>query len=418
VRPSPRYSAIGLVRHGLRKRPWGRAWRKDELQPRYDVVVIGGGVHGLSTAYHLAAQQGIRSVAVLERAYIGSGGSGRNTAIVRANYLTPEGIAFYHRSLELYQELADTLNFNIMYEPRGHLTLGHDDSAMRTLRWRAEVNQVMGVESELLDADGCRRLVPPLDISKDARHPVMGGLWHGPGGIIRHDAVVWGYARAASANGVHVHEATRVTAIRQEIGRVVGVDTERGPIEAPIVIDCAAGWAGEVAAMAGLRLPISTVTLEAAVSEPVRPFLSPILASSNLHIYISQTTRGEVVIGGPVSTFPSYSMRGSLGFLEGVATSVLELIPSLVHLRVLRQWAGICDMTPDAAPIIGATPLAGFFLDVGWGSYGMKAGPAAGESLARLVATGSTPELIAPFGLERFEEGRLVNERGASAVGH
>lgn len=388
------------------------------MRARYDVVIVGGGVHGLATAYHLAADHGLTNVAVIERAYIGSGGSGRNTAIVRSNYLTPEGIAFYQRSLELYQRLAETLNFNIMYEPRGHLTLGHDEGTLRTLRWRAEVNSALGVSSELLDSEGCQRLVPVLDISPEARHPVLGGLWHPPGGIIRHDAVIWAYARAAADRGVHVLEGTTVEAIDVVDGRVTGVGTDRGHIRAGLVIDCAAGWAGEVAALAGLRLPITTVPLEAAVSEPVRPFLRPILASSNLHVYISQTTRGEVVIGGPVGSFPSYSMRGSLGFLEDVAAHILELVPSLVHLRVLRQWAGICDMTPDAAPIIGASPVDGFLLDVGWGSYGMKAGPAAGESLAALVASGRVPDLIAPFGLDRFEAGRLVNEKGATAVGH
>jgi sarcosine oxidase subunit beta len=355
---------------------------------------------------------------VLEQSYVGSGGTGRNTAIVRSNYLTPESVAFYQRSLALYEGLTSALNFNIMFERRGHLTLGHDEGAIRTLRWRVEVNKVLGVDSRLLDPEACKRLVPLLDISDRAHRPVLGGLWHPPGGTIRHDAVVWAYARAASALGVHIHQGTRVESIRHEGGQVTGVVTNRGDVDAPVIVSCTAGWASTIARMVGLALPITTIPLQAAVSEPVRPFLAPILASSNLHIYISQTTRGEIVFGGAVDPFPSYSMRGSFEFLEDIADHVLQLLPTLVHLRVLRQWAGICDLTPDSAPIMGRTPLDGFLLDVGWGSYGMKAGPAAGESIAELIATGRVPALIRPFGLDRFGEGRLVSEGGASAVGH
>jgi sarcosine oxidase subunit beta len=413
-----RYSGLALLRHGLLGRGWQPVWTRPSLGSAYDAVVVGGGVHGLSTAYHLAARHGITRVAVIERSYIGSGGTGRNTAIVRANYLTPEGIAFYSRSLALYERMTEELNFNILFEPRGHLTLGHDDGTMRTLRWRAEINKALGVASELLDPEACQKLVPALDISSTAAHPILGGLWHPPGGTIRHDAVVWAYARAAARLGVEIHQETEVEAIDVVDGRVRGVRTSRGPIATPLVIDCAAGWSNLVATMAGVQLPITTVPLQAAVSEPVRPFLDPILASSNLHVYISQTIRGEIVFGGAVDAFPSWSTRGSLEFLEQIAEHVLELLPNLTHLRILRQWAGICDMTPDAAPIIGRTPVEGFLVDAGWGSYGMKAGPAAGEAIAELVASGRGPELIAPFALDRFERGRLVNEKGATAVGH
>ena len=413
-----RYSALSLLRHGVSSASWSRAWHDREMAPSYDVVVVGGGVHGLSTAYHLAAQQGIGRVAVLEKGYIGGGSSGRNTAIVRSNYLTPEGIGFYERSRRLYEQLADELNFNPMFERIGHLTLGHDEGAIRTLRWRAEVNKVLGVDSELVGPREVHDMVPIVDTSGEARYPVLGGLWHPPGGTIRHDAVVWGYARAADAHGVDIHQKTEVRDVRVTGDRVTGVTTDRGDIAAPVVVNCTAGMAGELARMAGLRLPIQTVPLQACVSEPVQPILDTVLASSNLHVYVHQTDRGELVFGGAVDPFPTYSQRGSLEFVEQIAANVVHLAPRLANVRLLRQWSGICDMTPDGAPVIGPSPIEGFVLDVGWGTYGMKAGPAAGEAVAELVATGRTPSLITAFGLERFPRGRLVSEKAAAAVGH
>jgi sarcosine oxidase, subunit beta len=413
-----RYSAFGLLRHGLVDAPWPPAWRRHDLEDRYDVVVVGGGVHGLATAYYLAANHGVTRVAVLDKGYIGGGGSGRNTAIIRSNYLTPEGVRFYDRSLKLYERLSADLNYNVMFSQRGHLTLAHSDSALRTMRWRAEVNKLEGVDSEVIGPEEIRELVPHLDVGEDVRYPILGALYHPPGGVVRHDAVVWGYARAADARGVHIHQNTEVTGIDVADGRVRAVETNRERIATGAVVNCAAGWCTLIADMAGVRLPVETSPLQAAVTEPVRPFLHTVVVSGTLHIYVSQTDRGELVFGAAVDPFTSYSMRGSLDFIEGLAGHFLELMPSLARLRLLRQWAGLCDMTPDFSPIMGLTPVEGFFVDVGWGTYGFKAGPVAGEAMAECVARGKPPEIIAAFGLERFAEGRLVGEKGAAAVGH
>jgi sarcosine oxidase subunit beta len=382
------------------------------------VVVIGGGVHGLALAYYLGRNHGIHDVAVLEQSYIGSGGSGRNTAIIRSNYLTPEGIRFYDRSVRLYETLSSELNFNVMFAQRGHLTLAHSDASLRTMRWRAEVNKLEGVDSALIDPAEIARLAPFLDVSRDTRHPILGALYHPPGGIIRHDAVNWGYARGADALGAEIHQETRVEDIEVTAGRVSGVITNRGRIATSVVVNCTAGWCTLISDMAGVKLPISTSPLQAAVSEPVKFFLDPVVVSGSLHVYVSQTDRGELVFGASVDPYTSYSTRGSLAFTEELAGHVLQLIPSISKMRVLRQWAGLCDMTPDFAPIMGATPVEGFYVDVGWGTYGFKAGPVSGESMATLVASGEPPALIAPFCLERFEAGQLMAEKGAAAVGH
>ncbi len=415
---TPRYSAFSLARRGLSGKPWPPAWRAHELRPSYDVVIIGGGVHGLATAHYLAANHDITNVAVLDKGYIGGGGSGRNTAILRSNYLTPEGIAFYDRSLTLYRHLAADLNFNVMFSQRGHMTLAHNDSSLRTMRWRAEVNKLCGVDSDVIDPNEIAKLVPRMDVSSEARYPILGALWHPPGGIIRHDAVVWGYARGADRRGVHIHQNTEVVGVDAIDDRVTGVRTSRGPVSASVVVNCTAGWSSLVSDMAGVEMPVQTFPLQAAVTEPVQPFLDPVVVSGTLHVYVSQTDRGELVFGASVDPFPSYSTGGSLEFIEGLAGHVLQLMPSLHRLRLLRQWAGLCDMTPDYSPIMGLTPVDGFYVDVGWGTYGFKAGPVSGEQMAACIATGRTPELIAPFSLSRFADGHLVGEKGAAAVGH
>jgi sarcosine oxidase, subunit beta len=392
--------------------------RAQELGPSYDVVIVGAGVHGLATAYELA-KRGARNVAVLEKSYLGSGASGRNTAIIRSNYRTPPGVAFYDESVKLYERLSVELGFNVLFGQHGHLTFAHTDSAVAGLRVRAEVNQLEGVDSVVIYPDEIARLVPALDLSNRPRFPILAALYHPPGGIIRHDAVVWGYARRAAAMGVELHQYTEVTGIDVIGGRVTGVHTNRGDIRTSTVLNATAGWASTVAGMVGLRLPIVTHPLQALVTEPLKPFLDPVLVSATLHVYINQTDRGELVIGSEIDPYASYSSRSTLGFLESSAAHALELLPSIAGVKVLRQWAGICDMTPDYSPIIGTVPgIAGFVLDVGWGTYGFKAGPVAGRRVAELIATGRTPDILRPFTIERFFNDQLIGEKAAAAVSH
>jgi sarcosine oxidase subunit beta len=410
---------IDLIRQGINGgKPLRQMWHHSDLRERYDVVIIGGGVHGLAAAYYLAKDHGIRNVAVLEKKYIGSGGSGRNTTIIRSNYLTPEGVRFYDESLQLYESLSEELNFNLLFSQRGHLTLAHSDSAIRTMRWRAEVNQLQGVDSRLIWPDEIARLCPQLDLSDRPRYPILAALYHPPGGIIRHDAVVWGYAAGADRAGVQVHQGTEVTGIEVQNGKVSGVHTNHGTIQTGCILNATAGWCTLVSDMAGVRLPVTTHQLQACVTEALKPFLDVIVVSGSLHVYVSQSDRGELVMGAAVDPYQSYSMNSTLGFLENIAGHMLELFPSLRDVKVLRQWAGLCDMTPDYSPIMGFTPVKGFLLDVGWGTYGFKAGPVSGKRMAELIATNRTPELIAPFSLSRFYEGRLVGEKGAASVGH
>jgi sarcosine oxidase subunit beta len=396
-----------------------RMWRpRQELKDRYDVVIVGGGSHGLATAYYLARNHGITNVAVLEQSYIGSGAAGRNTTIIRANYRTPEGAAFYKRSLALYEGLGAELDFNLLFSQQGHLTLAHSDRAMITMNERAEVNQLLGIDSRLIGVDEVARICPELDVSRNVTWPIMGALYHPPGGIIRHDAVVWGYARGADRRGAEIHPYTKVTGIDRSNGRVTGVRTNRGDIATDTVISATAGWSTLVADLAEVRLPITTHILQAFVTEPVKPFLDSVIVSSQMHVYISQTDRGEFLIGAEIEPYTTYRGTSTFPFLEVSARHTLELFPQLESLRVLRQWTGLCDLSPDYSPILGETDVDGFLVSCGWGTYGFKAAPIVGTMLAELAATRRTPELIAPFKLERFATDTLVSELAAAAVSH
>ena len=412
--------AFGLLKYGLsRRRPVKRFLAaRPELRPSYDVAIIGGGGHGLAAAYYLAARHGVRNVAVFDKGYLGGGNTGRNTAIIRSNYLTPEGVAFYEESMRLYRGLSEELDYNILYSERGHFTLAHSDSAMRTSRWRAEVNKHLGVDSEVVEREELARLVPLLNMSEDVRHPVLGALYHPPGAVARHDAVAWGYAGRAQELGVEIHQETEVTDIKIENGRVVGLETSRGPIACGKAMQAVAGLSGQVARLAGFTLPIRTVPLQACVSLPLKPFLDPIIVSGSLHVYISQSDRGELVMGGATDPYPRYQTSSTLDFMEGLMAHILELFPFMVDVPVLRQWAGMTDMTPDFAPVMGLTPVENYYIDSGWGTWGFKATPVCGTTMAEMIATGRVPELIKEFRLDRFRNFSLLGEKGAASVGH
>jgi sarcosine oxidase subunit beta len=394
-------------------------WRKrPELKDSYDVVIVGGGSHGLATAYYLQKEHGITDVAILEKNYIGSGAAGRNTTILRSNYKTPEGARFYDRSVKLYEGLSQDLNFNLLFSQCGHLTLAHSDRAMFVMANRAEVNRLAGIDSRLITPDEIKELAPAMVVSEDATYPILGALYHPPGGIIRHDAVVWGFARGADAGGAEIHPYTEVLGMDRSNGRVTSVRTNRGTIKAGQVLNCTAGWSTLISDMADVPMPITTHILQACVTEPMKPLLDVVIVSSQMHVYVSQTDRGEFLMGAEIEPWTTYRMNGTLNFLQEVTRHTLELFPQLEHARLLRSWAGLCDLSPDYSPILGQTEVENFHVSAGWGTYGFKAAPIVGQTLAELVATGKQPELIQPFALERFYEDKLVSELAAAAVSH
>jgi sarcosine oxidase subunit beta len=396
-----------------------RMWRpRGRLKKRYDVVIVGGGSHGLATAYYLAKNHGITDVCILEKSYIGSGAAGRNTTIIRANYRTPEGAAFYKESVKLYEGLSKDLDFNMLFSQQGHLTLAHSDRGIITATERAEVNQLLGIDSRVIYPDEIRELCPEMDLSDRPTWPVVAALYHPPGGIIRHDAVVWGYARGADRGGAEIHPYTEVTGIKVEKGRIRGVETNRGDVEADHVVSATAGWSTLVCDLAGVPLPITTHILQAFVTEPVKPFLDVIIVSSQMHVYISQTERGEFLMGAEIEPYTTYKSIGTFPFLEYTARHSLELFPQLEHAKILRTWTGLCDLSPDYSPILGMTEVENFHISAGWGTYGFKAAPIVGWTLAEEIATSRTPDLIAPFALERFHTDTMVSELAAAAVSH
>lgn len=411
---------VRLLKFGLLKQhPEPRMFRQhDRLQSNYDAVIIGGGGHGLAAAYYLARDYGMRNVAVLEKNYIGSGNTGRNTTIIRSNYLTPEGVKFYDESVRLWQDLSQDFDLNLFYSNRGHLTLAHTDSAIRTMRWRAEVNKHFGIDSELVSAEDVQKACPLLDITCGGQAPVLGALYHAPGSIARHDAVAWGYGRGADRRGVEIHQQTEVLGITVESERVTGVQTSRGYISTPRVLCAVAGFTPRILDWVGLRSPLYIHPLQAMVSEPMKAWLDPIIVSGSLHVYVSQTARGELVMGASLDPYELHSTRSTLDFAEGLSAHMLELFPFLSHVKVVRQWAGMADMTPDFAPIMGKTTIQGFYLDAGWGTWGFKATPVCGKTMAYTVAHDRNHELIQDFSLSRFEQYDLVGEKGAASVGH
>ena len=388
----------------------------DAPKSSYDVVIVGGGGHGLATAYYLATRHGITNVAVLERKYIGGGNSGRNTTVIRANYGIPEAVRFYQRSVDLYKTLEQETDRWIMHQQKGLLWLAHSEAGIRAERARAEVNTAFGAKTVYVGPDEVKEIAPEVDLTGGGVWPVLGGSYHPEGATARHDRVNWALAEGAMQRGVHVHQRTAVTGLLKSGDRVTGVVTDKGPIHAGIVVSAVGGHVTTLGTMAGIRLPIRTHPLQAFVTNHYALDFHPIVASMGLLFYASQTARGEMLIGAEIDRQPSYSYRSGHHFLQSCAFRAMTLLPFLRNLRILRQWTGICDMSPDYSPIMGKTGVEGFYVTTGWGTWGFKAIPAGGEQMAALIATGETPDLIAPFALDRFANDRTLADRGSAGT--
>ncbi|WP_306045513.1 sarcosine oxidase subunit beta family protein [Nioella sp. MMSF_3534] len=414
-----RYSAFSLLREGLRgHRGWQPAWRKARPKPAYDAIIIGGGGHGLATAYYLARNHGMTRVAVLERGWIGGGNTGRNTTAVRSNYFYPESVALYDLALRLYEGLSQELNYNVMLSQRGMLIAAHTPAQMEICARIANAMKLNGVDGELMGADEALQRIPLLNQTTDARYKCMGGIWQGRAGIARHDAVAWGYARGASDRGVDIIENCTVESLLIEGGRITGVDTSLGTIRADRVGVAAAGATPGIVAEAGVRLPIHTYALQAFVSEPVKPCLDTVLLYLGTGTYVSQSDKGEMVFGGGLDRVPTHGQKGNLPAQETVISGLLEMFPAFGQLKLLRQWAGVVDVVPDSSPVIGPVGPEGLFINCGWGTGGFKAIPAGGWLLAHLMATGQHHEISRPFDLDRFARGRLIDEAAGAGISH
>jgi sarcosine oxidase subunit beta len=397
---------------------WPQLWRSPVPKKQYDVIIVGGGGHGLATAYYLTREHGIGNIVVLEKGWLGGGNTGRNTTVVRSNYFYPESARFYDFSLRLYEELTRELGFNVMLSQRGMITLGHSTHQLELLARWANALRLNAVDGELLSSEQVRRWLPHINISPTARYPVRGGLLQRRGGIARHDAVAWGYARAADALGVDIIQNCEVTGFIREGDRVVGVETPHGHIRAPKVALAVAGHSSVLAALAGFRLPITSYTLQAFVTEPLKPVLDCVVLSLATGTYLSQSDKGELVVGGGLDLYPSYAQRGNLPTLQGVVAGLLEMFPCFSRVRLLRQWAGTVDVVHDSSPIIDFAPVKGLYLNCGWGTGGFKAIPGGGFVFAHLLATGHLHELAAGFTLQRFTSGALIDEAAAAGIAH
>ncbi|MGB3418118.1 MAG: FAD-dependent oxidoreductase [Mesorhizobium sp.] len=389
-----------------------------DLKRHYDVVIIGGGGHGLACAHYLSKYHGITDVAVLEKGYLAGGNTARNTTTIRSNYITPEGIAFYKEGVELYERMSQELDFNVMFSQRGQLTLAHTEATLRSFKARAAMGTHLGTRTEVVDQKEVEKLSPLLNMDYGGPLEILGGLWHADGGTARHDAVAWGYAAQASRRGVEIHQRTEVTAFEIGGGRVRKVVTDRGAISCGQAMIATGGMNYEIALKAGVELPIRCYPLQAMVTQPLKPWLHTLVSSVSLHTYLVQSSRGEVVIGGGSDPYQLYSTRSTLDMKEHLAAGAVHLFPFLQNVRLLRQWAGITDMTPDYSPIMGASPLANLWLDCGWGTWGFKATPVAGKRMAETIAGGRVPDILKPFSLERFQSFSLLNEMGATAASH